>query len=177
MKFQDIVYYGRLLDTWTEDMEDWRALGTLDCLRAGAAVEREKRAKGLRRTRRRPSLKKVRQGQAGRKGTLENNTEPYGILNYLFVHGPSFLGCWEGHTRASICAGLTSVDSSVWKLLPGACDELIERKVHSMEILVAYSLALVGACRLVTSCFHLFPHARRCRSTSSARQRSSSVLE
>lgn len=24
MKFQDIVYYGRLLDTWTEDMEDWR---------------------------------------------------------------------------------------------------------------------------------------------------------
>lgn len=24
MRFQDVVYYGRLLDTWTEDMEGWR---------------------------------------------------------------------------------------------------------------------------------------------------------
>lgn len=90
------------------------------------------------------------------------------FLNYLFVHGPGFLGCWEGRTRPSICSALTSVDASVWKLLPGECDELIERKVHSMEILVAYSLAFVAACRFAGSLLPLVP---ACSAGAEARHR------
>jgi hypothetical protein len=64
------------------------------------------------------------------------------LLNYLYLNGPSILGCWEGRTIASVCSSLTNVDIEVWHLLPASCEALVERKVRAVEVFAAYGVVL-----------------------------------
>lgn len=58
-------------------------------------------------------------------------------MRFVYVHGPSWLGSWEGQSEADICSGLTHVDARHWTLSPDgprACESLLDRKIHATLI-------------------------------------------
>lgn len=71
---------------------------------------------------------------------------------YVYVHGPSWLGLWEGQQQVDICSSLTQVDAKQWQRIPDACNELVDRKVHASVL----GLTLIGGLLLSWSCLQSF---------------------
>lgn len=62
-------------------------------------------------------------------------------MRYFYVHG-----YWRGLAESNICASLSNYDSEFWRLNTLACNEIIQRHVHSFNvyILTAVYFALLG---------------------------------
>lgn len=58
------------------------------------------------------------------------------MLEYIYIHGPRWLGSWEGIAKADICAGLTKVPAALWSVDVNApeCAALISRHVRAAGI-------------------------------------------
>ena len=73
-------------------------------------------------------------------------------MKYVYIHGPKWLGSWEGQSLADICSGITKVDAEHWITISKACSDLVDRKVKAAVIgtLVVIGSAVVwnvlGAC-------------------------------
>ena len=67
------------------------------------------------------------------------------LLRYLYLHGPACLGFYEGLPITEVCARLTNVDETVWKMVPHACDGLVDNKVHALEIALLYAVVPIVA--------------------------------
>ena len=53
------------------------------------------------------------------------------LIRYVFIHGPSWLGSYEGLSENDICSSLTKVDAVHWASMEAACKSLIDRKVRA----------------------------------------------
>jgi len=65
-------------------------------------------------------------------------------FQYLYTHGPAFLGGWEGQRESVICNGLTQIDSAIWELLPEECQALLFRKAQAYAVVAYAVLAVYG---------------------------------
>lgn len=70
------------------------------------------------------------------------------LLKYFYIHGPRWLGSWEGLSSNDICSSLTKVDANHWTLASDACKDLIDRKVHATFL----GLSVVSAALMTLSC-------------------------
>ncbi len=70
----------------------------------------------------------------------------------MFVYGPNWLGSWEGQSISDICSGLTKVNSVHWDLDSSACEDLVNRKVHSSVIGTTVIFSFVALYVAMTAC-------------------------
>lgn len=78
-------------------------------------------------------------------------------LRYFYMQGH-----WRGLDEASVCASLTSYDTSFWRIHIEDCGILIDRQVHSLTVYLFTSIYFIGLATamrqcvsLVTLCFSL----------------------
>jgi hypothetical protein len=74
------------------------------------------------------------------------------IFKYIFVHGPNWLGSWEGQSISDICSGLTKVNSLHWDLDVVACEDLVNRKVHSSVVGAAVVMSALAMYVAMSAC-------------------------
>lgn len=67
----------------------------------------------------------------------------------LYLNGPGLLGCWEGQSKADICARLTTTTSDMWHRNLNECNDLIDKKVTAYVIGSCLITAVVFAYHLV----------------------------
>lgn len=74
-------------------------------------------------------------------------------LAKLYLHGPTAVGLWGGHSAPDICSRLTGIDAKTWdssETMQYACQGVIERHFWSWITLgssIVYFLVLVCALR------------------------------
>lgn len=77
------------------------------------------------------------------------------LVKYVYIHGPKWLGSWEGQSMPDICSGITHVDAQHWTTnvsISNACLDLVNRKVRAgvigslVVIGIAVSWNLLSAC-------------------------------
>jgi len=73
-------------------------------------------------------------------------------LKYIYIHGPFWLGSWEGLSVADICSGLTKVDALHWSSNSDLCNDLIQRKIHATTIGVSVVLGLYCMASSISAC-------------------------
>lgn len=73
---------------------------------------------------------------------------------YLYVHGPRWLGFWEGLDLPDICAGLTMVPAKEWAggRAEVLCAALVERRAHATLLGIAVLSGLMGIHAGVNAC-------------------------
>ena len=79
-------------------------------------------------------------------------TTGYEIYRFIFLHGPAFMGGWEGQPPAEVCSRLTQTSSQLWRegiFNREECSAMIDRKVTSH---------IVGSLILITivTMYHTF---------------------
>lgn len=65
-------------------------------------------------------------------------------VEYLYIHGPHWLGFWEGIDNSDICAGLTSVPSQTWNKNQESCNNLIYRHSYANLLGLIFLGSLLG---------------------------------
>ncbi len=78
------------------------------------------------------------------------------VFKYIFVNGPTWLGSWEGQSISDICSGLTRVNALHWDLDTKACEDLVDRKVHSSLIGASVVFAGIMAYTSMQACMNAF---------------------
>jgi hypothetical protein len=80
------------------------------------------------------------------------------MLKFLYMHGPSILGFYEGLPADEICSRLTNVNKEIWTMVPHACDALIAKKVYAIEIMAMY---IIAPCLAVKFLSFVLSHTKR----------------
>lgn len=60
-------------------------------------------------------------------------------LKNLYLHGPKFLGFWEGKENSDICEKISGVNSNFWKYNRIECDNMIDKKFNSLIVVIQVS--------------------------------------
>lgn len=68
----------------------------------------------------------------------------YAPFEYVYIHGPKWLGMWEGLAPKDICTGLTMVTSDVWSVASTECKNLIRRHTHATVLGIGILVGLLG---------------------------------
>ena len=80
----------------------------------------------------------------------------FALTRFVFLHGPTALGFWEGASQADICARMTQTAADLWVASSAAnaaaCETLIARKTISLML----SCTLVFLVLLSYQIFHFF---------------------
>ena len=76
----------------------------------------------------------------------------YAPFEYIYVHGPKWLGMWEGLPPKDICTGLTYVSSDAWSHMQADCVSLIRRHTHATVIGIALLASLIGIHACCNAC-------------------------
>jgi hypothetical protein len=58
------------------------------------------------------------------------------LWKHLYLHGPTWLGCWEGLSLEDICQQLTAVRARFWAGQPDECNSLLSNKMQAFMIAV-----------------------------------------
>ena len=68
----------------------------------------------------------------------------YQMTRVVYLHGPSFLGFWEGTSFEQVCAWITSTPTVMWTRSQNAeyCHDIIDRKVFSLFTIVLLIITL-----------------------------------
>ena len=70
------------------------------------------------------------------------------------MNGPDWLGSWEGQSISDICSGLTKVNAIHWDMDYKACEDLVDRKVHSSLIGFSVIFGAVVAYASISACMN-----------------------
>lgn len=89
-----------------------------------------------------------------KKKCLRSYKQIQSLFKYIFIHGPNWIGSWEGLGLSDICSGLTKVNSVHWESDTSACEDLVDRKVHSSLIGVSLVAAAVSAYVCMQACMN-----------------------
>ncbi len=65
-------------------------------------------------------------------------------FKYLYIHGPNWLGMWEGLDLADICAGLTNVPAKDWLRNEVVCESLVSRHTYATVLGIGIVGTLLG---------------------------------
>jgi hypothetical protein len=90
------------------------------------------------------------------KKCLANKTET--LVKYVYVHGPKWLGSWEGQSLSDICSGITHVDAEHWTTnasISKACLDLVDRKVRAGVIGALVVTGFAVSWNLLSACMNI----------------------
>lgn len=75
-------------------------------------------------------------------------------FEYLYIHGPAWMGFWEGVEAGDICAGLTMVPAKDWTApnTVAMCTSLIQRHSHATLLGIGVVSALLGVYASINAC-------------------------
>ena len=71
-------------------------------------------------------------------------------LETLYLHGPSFLGCWEGKPVEDICVLLSPRSrAEFWNQHPEECTNMIEKNMYSWILMTKYVVGFLACWTIV----------------------------
>jgi hypothetical protein len=65
-------------------------------------------------------------------------------IRYIYFHGPSRLGFWNGKDFQDACSEITRVPAEVWKIQHEACETLLNKDFRAFCIGVGLLLSTVA---------------------------------
>ena len=75
-------------------------------------------------------------------------------LETLYLHGPRFLGCWEGKPMEDICVVLAPRSrAEFWLDHPGECMAMVDKNIYSWILVTQYLLGVVVAWTLAKAVY------------------------
>jgi hypothetical protein len=73
-------------------------------------------------------------------------------LRLFYMFGPASFGMWEGKEEEDICARVSGVESSFWKIHRYQCEHLIDTKFNSFFITIQIGMYFFLLYKLVSFC-------------------------
>ena len=77
------------------------------------------------------------------------------FVRYIYIHGPSWLGFYEGQSLSDICSTITKVDAEHWQTFKDPCLILIKRKVRSGMIGIGILIGSTTFIGLLNACINI----------------------